>query len=140
MGWARLIRIARVGLWVLLPLVVAGCGFSSILESDPGERGQPFPSSYKSELLAFFRSYLKDPVAVRDAAMAEPVQRNVGGQPRFVSCLKLNARESDGTYRGVQVRGVLFNKGRLDRVIEDLGDICAGATYAPFPELEKLSR
>ena len=111
-----------------------------MLESDSGERSQPFPSSYKSELLAFFRSYLKDPVAVHEAAMAEPVLRNVDGQPRFVSCLKFNPRESDGSYRGVQIRGVIYNDGRLDRVLDDLGDACAGATYAAFPELQAMSR
>lgn len=131
---------ARLSLWLFLSLMLGGCGLSSILESDSGERDQTFPSSYKSELLAFFRSYLKDPVAVREAAMAEPMLRNVGGQPHFVSCLKFNPRESDGSYRGVQIRGVIYNNGRLDRVLDDLGDVCASATYAAFPELQTMSR
>ena len=113
---------------------------SSILESDTGDRAQPFPASYKTELLAFFRNYLNDPVAVRDAAMAEPVQRLVGGQSRFLSCLRFNPRESDGSYRGIRVRGVVYQNGRLDRVVEDLGDLCAGATYVAFPELQTMTR
>lgn len=113
---------------------------SSFLESDRSERGQAFPASYKPELLAFFRNYLNDPVAVRDAAMAEPVMRTVGGQQRYLSCLKFNARDPEGNYRGLKVSGVVYRDGRLDRVLDDLGDLCTDASYAPFPELEKMSR
>src|SRR6476469_9329013 len=37
-------------------------------------------------------------------------------------------------------RADLYVHGRLDRVGEDANDVCAGAVYAPFPELEKLAR
>ncbi len=73
---------ARTGAWLLLGGMLGGCGMSSILESGPGERGQAFPASYKPELLAFFRNYLNDPVAVREAVMAEPALRSVGGRVR----------------------------------------------------------
>jgi len=72
--------------------------------------------------------------------MAEPVQRTVGGRLRYVSCLRFAPRESDGSYREVRERAVLYVDGRLDRVVENVSDSCAGAVYAPFPELEKLTR
>jgi hypothetical protein len=34
----------------------------------------------------------------------------------------------------------LFVDGRLDRMIPNAGDECAGAVYAPFPELEQMQR
>jgi hypothetical protein len=34
----------------------------------------------------------------------------------------------------------VYVDARLDRMIEKAGDVCAGAAYAPFPELEKLTR
>jgi hypothetical protein len=34
----------------------------------------------------------------------------------------------------------VYVDARLDRMIEKVDDICAGAVYAPFPELEKLTR
>jgi hypothetical protein len=77
---------------------------------------------------------------VHDAVMAEPVQRTVGGRVRYVSCLRFSPRESDGTYREPRERAILYVNGRLDRVAENAADICAGAVYAPFPELEKLTR
>ena len=101
---------------------------------------QPFPSNYRSELLAFMKTYLNNPVGVRDAVMAEPVQRDVNGKMRFVSCLRFAARESDGSYREPQERVILYVNGRLDRMIEKASEICAGAVYAPFPDLEKLTR
>ena len=105
-----------------------------------GDGNQPYPDNYRSEVLAFMRTYLNDPVDVHDAAMADPVQRTVGGRVRYVSCLRFTPRESDGSYRETRERGILFVSGRLDRVVEQAGDICAGAVYAPFPDLEKLKR
>jgi len=37
------------------------------------DRPQKYPDNYKTELLAFLRSYLNDPTKVRDAAIADPV-------------------------------------------------------------------
>jgi len=85
------------------------------------------------------KTYLNDPVGVRDAVMAEPVQRTVGGRLRYVSCLRFATRDSAGSYRE-QRSAVLYVDGRLDRVIENAGEPCAGVVYAPFPELEKMVR
>jgi hypothetical protein len=130
--------------WLLLLISLAGCADSGdrgiSYTDDRGTANQPFPANYRAELLAFLRTYLNDPIGVRDAEMAEPVQRTVGGRLRYVSCLRYNARETDGSYRGARERGVAYVDGRLDRVIENIGEICAGASYAPFPEMEKMTR
>ena len=86
------------------------------------------------------KTYLNNPVGVHDAAMAEPVQRTVGGRLRYVSCLRFTPRESDGSYREPRERAILYVNGRLDRVVENASDICAGAVYAPYPELQRLTR
>ena len=67
---------------------------------DRGVSDQPYPNNYRTEILAFMRTYLNNPVGVREAAMAEPVQRTVGGRLRYVSCLRYAAREADGTTAG----------------------------------------
>jgi len=100
---------------------------------------QPFPANYRSELLAFMRTSLIDPVGVHDAMMAEPAQLTVGGRVRYVACLRYSERQSDGTYREPHESAVLFINGRLDRLLSN-ADVCAGANYAPFPELEKMTR
>ena len=130
---------------LLLPIALAACagsddGRSISYTDDRGVANQPYPNYYRAEVLAFMKTYLNNPVGVHDAAMAEPVQRTVGGRLRYVSCLRFAPRESDGSYREVRERAVLYVDGRLDRVVENTSDICAGAVYAPFPELGKLTR
>jgi hypothetical protein len=129
---------------LLLPVSLAACADSeerSISYSDDrGVANQPYPTNYRAELLAFLKTYLNDPVAVRDANIAEPVQRTVGGRLRYVVCLRYNARETDGSYRGARERGVVYVDGRLDHIIENVSDPCAGAAYAAFPEMEKMTR
>lgn len=133
---------ARAGLLAGLAVAIAGCASTDNLSytSDRDGTEQVYPANYRPELLALLKTYLNDPRGVREAMIAEPVQRKVGGRQRYVACLRFNARESDGGYRGVKERGAMFVDGRLDRLIEKPEDLCAGATYAPFPEMEKLSR
>ena len=130
---------------LLLPVMLAACagsddGRSITFTDDRGVAEQPYPNNYRAELLAFMRTYLNNPVDVHDAAMAEPVQRTVGGRLRYVSCLRFTPRESDGSYREVRERAILYVDGRLDRVAENATEACAGAVYTAFPELEKLTR
>lgn len=130
---------------MLLPIALAACAGSDESKSitytdDRGVANQPYPNNYRSEILAFMKTYLNNPVGVRDALMAEPVQRVVGGRLRFVSCLRFTPRESDGSYREPRERAVLYVDGRLDRVVENAAEPCAGAAYGPFPELEKMTR
>lgn len=101
---------------------------------------QPFPGNYRPELLAFLKTYLNNPVGVHDAAISEPAPRDLNGKTRYVACLRYSARESDGSYREPRERAVLFFNGRLDRMIENGTELCAGAAYASFPEMEKLTR
>jgi hypothetical protein len=138
-------KSAKCAAILLLPIALAACAGSDDSRSisytdDRGVANQPYPNNYRAEVLAFMKTYLNNPVGVHDAAMAEPVQRTVGGRLRYVSCLRFAPRESDGSYREVRERAVLYVDGRLDRVVENTSDICAGAVYAPFPELGKLTR
>jgi hypothetical protein len=129
---------------LLLPIALAACAGSDESKSitytdDRGVANQPYPTNYRAEILAFMKTYLNNPVGVREAAMAEPVQRTVGGRLRYVSCLRFASRDSAGSYRE-QRSAVLYVDGRLDRVIENAGEPCAGVVYGPFPELEKMVR
>jgi hypothetical protein len=144
---ARRLGVSAKRLAVLvLPIALGACAASSdegrsfSLFSDSKDTPQSFPTNYRSELLAFMKTYLNNPVGVRDAAVAEPVMRDVNGKMRYISCLRYSARESDGSYREPRERAVLFVNGRLDRMIEKSGDLCTGAALGPFPDLEKMAR
>ena len=141
----HLVISAKRAAILLLPIVLAACAGSDESRSitytdDRGIANQPYPTNHRAEILAFMKTYLNNPVGVRDAVMAEPVQRTVGGRLRYVSCLRYTARDSGGAYREQRERAVLYVDGRLDRIIENAGEPCAGAVYAPFPELERLTR
>ena len=138
-------RSAKIAAMVLLPMALSACAASDdgkpiTFTDDRGVSNQPFPNNFRTEVLAFLKTYLNNPVGVRDAFVAEPVQRVIGGRLRYVVCLRFSPRESDGGYREPRERAFLFVDGRLDRIIENASEPCAGAAYAPFAELEKLTR
>jgi len=136
----------RAMLILAVALVLGGCAFGSAdydgvtYTADGGAGDQPFPKNYRPELLAFLHTYLNDPTGVRSASIAEPIQREVGGRQRYVSCLRYSAKDLDGSYTPVKERAAVYIDGRLDRLMETPGEICAGANLVPFPELEKLTR
>jgi hypothetical protein len=138
-------RSIKIAVMMLLPVMLSAC--AAVDESKPitftedrGVSSQPFPKNYRTEVQSFLRTYLNNPVGVRDAVMADPVERVVGGRLRYVACLRFSAREADGGYREPRERAMLFVDGRLDRIIENAAEPCAGLVYAPFAELEKLTR
>jgi hypothetical protein len=137
--------LARVLCVFSVIVLFGGCTFGNTDESlsytaDRGVGNQPYPQNYRPELLSFLKTYLNDPTGVHAAQIAEPVQRPVGGRTRYVTCLRYSNKEFNGSYTPVKDRAVVYIDGRLDRLIEQPGDVCAGATYAAFPELEKLTR
>jgi hypothetical protein len=136
---------AKCAAILLLPIALAACagsddGRSVSFTDDRGVANQPYPDNYRAELLAFMKTYLNNPVGVHDALVAEPVQRTVGGRLRYVTCLRFTPRESDGSYRAPRERALLYVNGRLDRMVENASEICPGAVYASFPDLEKMTR
>ncbi|SEC38112.1 hypothetical protein [Bradyrhizobium erythrophlei] len=142
----RLRTSSKLAAILLLSIPLAGCltsddgGGSTTFTDDRGVANQPFPDRYRDQILAFMRTYLNNPVGVREAGIAEPVQRTVGGRLRYVVCLRYSAKDTDGNYRPARERGVLFVDGRLDRILDNAVEPCAGASYAAFPELEKMAR
>ena len=138
-------RLAKCAAILVLPLVLAACFGSdgdrpSLIEGTQAGGPQPFPDNFRSDTLALMRAYLNNPVGVREAGIAEPVLREIGGRQFYVSCLHFTPRETDGSYKAMRERAIVYVNGRADRVIDRANEICAGAVYAPFPELEKMTR
>ena len=145
LGTSAKITAARIAAILLLPVALAACAGGDEVKSitytdDRGVSNQPFPANFKSEILSFMKTYLNNPVGVHDAAMAEPVQRVIGGRLRYITCLRYSPRESDGNYREPRERAILYVDGRLDRLVENAAEPCAGAVFAPFPELQTMTR
>ena len=128
-------------------LIVSGC--TTNLEPTQAElRAQweaqnIYPQNYKDDLLAFLRTYLNDPTHIRDAAVSQPQLKTVDPGERYVACVRYNARNSDGKYTGSKDSAVVYRLGKLDQFFDNpkiAKDFCKDAAYAPFPELQRLTR
>jgi hypothetical protein len=138
-------RLAKRAVILVLPLALAACFGSdgdrpSLMEGAQAGGPQPFPDNFRGDTLALMRAYLNNPVGVREAGLAEPVLREIGGRQFYVSCLHFTPREADGSYKAMRERAAIFVNGRGDRVTDRTTEFCAGAVYTPFPELEKMAR
>jgi hypothetical protein len=126
------------GLVVAVALALSACTGGHL--RGEGGSGGPRPENYKSDILAMLHVYFRDPTQIRDAAASEPKLLLVGQRNRYVVCLRLNAKKSDGDYAGTKQYLAVFSGGRLDQMVEAKPEDCAGAEYRPFPEAETLSR
>lgn len=101
-----------------------------------------FPQNYKADLMAYMRTYLNDPTHVRGAAVSQPQLKTVGPGERYVACVRYDARV-DGKYAGSKDGAATYVSGKLDRYLDapiEVRELCKDAAYAPFPELETLTR
>src|SRR5687768_6695831 len=99
---------------LVLAAAIAGCtGQRTPFEANTA------PTNYKSDILAFLRTYLNDPTNVREAGVTQPALQRVIREERYVACVRFNARGSDGRYAGLINTAAVFNpSGRLDRFID----------------------
>jgi hypothetical protein len=112
------------------------------------QRANVYPDNYKSELIAFLNTYLNNPTGIREAYVAEPTLKSLGGLTRYVVCVKFDAKNNDGRYVGSKEGVALYARGRFDQFVEQTRDQsrdpvreqCNGANYQRFPELESLKR
>jgi len=102
-----------------------------------------YPQNFKADLLAFLRTYLNDPTGVRSASVAQPTLKDRGPGQRYIVCLRYNARDNTGAYTGMKIGAAVYVSAKLDDFVDQpkqVKELCKDAVYAPFPELEKLTR
>jgi hypothetical protein len=102
-----------------------------------------YPTNYQQDLLAFLRTYLNDPSHIRSAAVTSPQLKYVEPGERYVACVRYNARNNDGKYLGSKDGAAVYVSGKLDRFFDtpkDVRELCKDMTFAPFPDLERLTR
>lgn len=136
MRWLALVAVLMVG----------GCatevGPSPAELKAQWEAQNVFPQNYKADLMAYMRTYLNDPTHVRAAAASQPQLKTIGPGERYVVCVRYNARV-DGKYAGSKDGAAIYVSGKLDRFLDvpkEVREFCKDAAYAPFPELETLTR
>ena len=134
--------------WLALAAVLMVGGCATEVGPTPAElkaqweAQNVFPQNYKADLMAYMRTYLNDPTHVRGAAVSQPQLKTVGPGERYVACVRYDARV-DGKYAGSKDGAATYVSGKLDRYLDapiEVRELCKGAAYAPFPELETLTR
>jgi hypothetical protein len=130
-----------------LAIGLAGCNAEWLRSRERADQANSTPPiSYRSDIIAFMRTYLNDPTRIRNAAVSEPALKDFDNASRYVVCVRYNARKSTGQYAGPKDSLVLFRDGRLDRIVDldrivgNARETCKDAAYQPFPELEQLTR
>lgn len=98
-----------------------------------------YPQNYRAEIVAYLRTYLNDPTGLKDAAISEPVRKTMGLGDRYVSCVRYRAKGGNGETALSRDHLVVFVQGKLD-AFKDGKEQCSSVSYAPFPELEALTR
>ena len=133
----------HVGLIIMAMALSACAGGHHRTDEAGGDEGvNAYPTNYKTDILAAMRVYLNDPTAIRDASISEPVLKSatLTMPSRYMLCLRFNPKKTATVYEGMREVAAVFVAGRFDQFIETPKELCSGVTYAPFPELEKLSR
>jgi hypothetical protein len=132
--------IFALGAVVLGAVVLGACSHNAPSTAAADTELNSPPTDYRREILAAMHAYLNDPTGIRDAEIAQPAVKTLGNSQRYVVCLRFNAKKRGNEYAGVREIAAVFMVGRFDHFVEKAQEPCAGATYAPFPELHKLSR
>jgi hypothetical protein len=113
-----------------------------------GEAANAFPKDYKADILAMAAQYADGSHKIKDAAISEPVLKQLPQGERYVVCAHFNPAGKDGKYLGMKGGVGIFWFGKLDQVAEvpmddkgrsDPSGPCGDAAYQPFPEAEKLA-
>ena len=134
----------HIGLIIGVALLLGACaGHHHRTDEAGGDEGvNAYPTNYKTDILAGMHAYLNDPTAIRDASISEPAMKSAGtfSHERYMVCLRFNPKKTATVYEGMREVAAVFVGGRFDQFIETPKELCTGATYTPFPELEKLPR
>ena len=133
----------RMRLWktpwpaFVVTLALGACAGFGAQKSDVIEENA-YPKSYRSAIVDQLRLQLSDPKGIREAFLAEPTLKAHGAVTRYISCLRFNAKGPKGDYQGSKEYAAFFFAGGLTQVTVAPDDLCKGAAYQPFPELERL--
>jgi hypothetical protein len=128
-------RVETKGVWPVALLAVTLCACAGLDDKKPEEN--IFPTEYKATVRERLNLQIFDPGSIRDAYIAEPVLRPRGAITRYIACVRFDAKDERGQYLGNKEYAAFFYQGLLTQITDATREMCDGALYRPFPELEK---
>jgi hypothetical protein len=111
-----------------LALIAIASGSCDSHKPEPKVDPNLFPTDYKPKIVAFLQKYLTDRSSFSGASISPPMLKPFGTENRYVVCIRLS-----GNKPGEKM--AIFYGGQLNQFV-DAGDVCKGAAYEPFPELD----
>jgi hypothetical protein len=133
-GGPAQIGVRRV--WPMALLAVTLCACAG-LGDDKKPEENIFPTEYKTRIRERLDLQISDPRSIRDAYIAEPALKPRGAITRYIACVRFDAKDEHGQYMGNKEYAAFFYQGQLTQVTDATREMCDGALYRPFPELEK---
>jgi hypothetical protein len=138
---------------VMTTSLLVGCTtsgeVSKTISSPPPSEATP-PADYRRIVAEHMRKALFDPYSVRDAEIAPPTK--YGGllvvgtmlhETGWAVCVQANAKNRMGAYSGRKATaylvrgGEVTHSGDFDSHKFPARELCEGARYEPFPEIEE---
>src|SRR5579863_9125312 len=116
-GMCRISNGAMLGLALLLGGCANGMSIGGATPANDPDINV-YPANYKPDIVAAMHAYLSDPTGIRDAGIADPALKTIGGNLRYVVCLRFNARKRGTEYAGTKEVSAVFVAGRFDRFAE----------------------
>jgi hypothetical protein len=125
--------VARCGMTALLVITLCACA---------SEKPKPieeniYPADYRTQIVDRLRLLLDNPNNILDAYVAEPVLKTPQGTPRYIACVRFNAKDRSGNYRGSKDMAAYFFAGKINQIVDASAELCGGAFFQPFPELQR---
>jgi hypothetical protein len=131
---------SRAASFVLLSVIGAGLGACADKSPMASDANLPPNNRYKTEIVDTLRTIFSknDTTSVSNALLSEPALRSVGGEQRYIACVRYAAHYADLQMTTTTERAAYFFGGHVNQLIEAGKDDCANAAYKPFPELNAL--
>jgi hypothetical protein len=127
----------KIGAAFAAALALSACS-SFIPEKEKPIEENLYPKNYKAAILDRLRAQLPDEKGIRSAFLAEPVLKPRDAITRYIACIRFDAKDNRGQYRGNKEYAAFFFGGELTQIVEATRDVCDKSAYQPFPELERL--
>jgi hypothetical protein len=127
----------NIGAAVAAALALCACS-SFVPEKEKQVEENLYPKNYKTAILVRLRDQLPDEKGIRGAFLAEPVLKPRDAVTRYIACIRFDAKDERGQYRGNKEYAAFFYGGELTQIVEAPRDLCDKSAYQPFPELERL--
>ena len=126
-------RTANGGPAALLAIALGACAAQDIKIEE-----NILPTDYKPKIVARLAFQLENLKGIRDAYIAEPALRPRGAFDRYIVCIRFDARDRQDQYQGNKEYAAFYYQGQLTQIVDANREMCDGALYRPFPELERF--